>query len=132
MVVAVPPLKVTPLADPDPPLLNVRLVFRLTLMLAEPLNPTPLIVRDVANTVAVAAFPPMSPVTLAPERLVSHAGSAYELLVYTPLVTVPALPVMLTAYVAAASTQEDPFHRCHLVAALLKRSALVGTFIGAV
>ena len=57
---AVPPLNVVPLAAPAPPLLNVAAATVFTLTLADPLNDTPLMVRAVSSTVAVAALPVMS------------------------------------------------------------------------
>ena len=47
-----------------------------TVMLAEPLKDTPLIVRGVWRVVAVPALPEISPEILEPARDVIHEGSA--------------------------------------------------------
>ncbi len=65
-----------------------------TVIFAVPSKLTPLMVRAVARAVAVAALPAMFPLTLDPAIDVIHDGSAYDPLVYTPFVTVPAFPLM--------------------------------------
>ena len=59
IVTAELPLNVVPDAAPAPPLFIVSafVIFAVIVISADPLNATPLILRDVAKIVAVAALP---------------------------------------------------------------------------